>query len=142
MIVLDTNYLSFLQRPESAECVRLVDAMNQSIDRVFATTVISLEEQMRGWLAAIRRVQLLDKQIVYYERLLTVAQFFSGWQVLPFDQRAAQRLLELRKLRIRVGMMDLKIAAIVLVHDALLVSANLRDFRQVPGLEVEDWLAA
>jgi predicted nucleic acid-binding protein len=36
---------------------------------------------------------------------------------------------------------DLKIAAIVLRHSATLLSANLRDFRQVPGLSVEDWLA-
>ena len=36
--------------------------------------------------------------------------------------------------------MDLKIASIVLVHDATLLSRNLRDFRQVPGLRVEDWL--
>ena len=36
--------------------------------------------------------------------------------------------------------MDLKIAAIALVNDALLLSGNLRDFRQVPGLRVENWL--
>lgn len=34
----------------------------------------------------------------------------------------------------RIGTMDLKIACIALVHDALLLSANL------PGLEVENWL--
>ena len=36
--------------------------------------------------------------------------------------------------------MDLKIACIALVHNALLLSANLRDFQQVPGLRVENWL--
>ena len=36
--------------------------------------------------------------------------------------------------------MDLKIAWFALVHDALLLSAALRDFRHVPGLEVENWL--
>jgi tRNA(fMet)-specific endonuclease VapC len=35
--------------------------------------------------------------------------------------------------------MDLKIAAIALIHDALLLSANLRDFQQVPALRVADW---
>jgi tRNA(fMet)-specific endonuclease VapC len=35
--------------------------------------------------------------------------------------------------------MDLKIAAIVLAHDATLLSRNLSDFRKVPGLKVEDW---
>jgi predicted nucleic acid-binding protein len=36
--------------------------------------------------------------------------------------------------------MDLKIAAICLVEGATLLSANLKDFQQVPGLHVEDWL--
>ena len=36
--------------------------------------------------------------------------------------------------------MDLKIASIVLVHGATLLSSNLQDFERVPGLPVEDWL--
>jgi tRNA(fMet)-specific endonuclease VapC len=36
--------------------------------------------------------------------------------------------------------MDLKIAAIALANDALVLSANLREFGRVPGLRVEDWL--
>lgn len=36
--------------------------------------------------------------------------------------------------------MDLKIAAVALVNQALLLSANRRDFELVPGLRVEDWL--
>ena len=60
---------------------------------------------------------------------------------MPFDQPAAQRFLDLKAAKIHIGTMDLKIAAIVLVHQAQLLSANLRDFRQVPGLSVEDWLS-
>jgi len=37
-------------------------------------------------------------------------------------------------------MMDLKIASIVLAHDATLLSRNLRYFQQVLNLRVEDWL--
>jgi hypothetical protein len=36
--------------------------------------------------------------------------------------------------------MDLKIASIALIQDALLVTANLRDFSIVPGLRCENWL--
>ena len=42
-------------------------------------------------------------------------------------------------MKIRIGTHDLKIAAITLVHDATLLSGNLRDFKKVPGLKVEDW---
>jgi predicted nucleic acid-binding protein len=36
--------------------------------------------------------------------------------------------------------MDLKIAAIALVHDVPLLSANLRDFQQIPHLRVANWI--
>ena len=38
--------------------------------------------------------------------------------------------------------MDLKIAAIALAGDAVLLAANLRDFEKVPMLRIENWLGA
>ena len=46
----------------------------------------------------------------------------------------------LKRQRLRCGTMDLKIAAICLVHDGLLLTRNLSDFAKVPGLRVENWL--
>jgi predicted nucleic acid-binding protein len=43
--------------------------------------------------------------------------------------------------RPRIGTMDLKIAAIVVSRDATLLPRNLAGFRQVPGLQIEDWTA-
>jgi hypothetical protein len=40
---------------------------------------------------------------------------------------------------LQAGTMDSKIAAIVVSRDATLLSRNLADLRQVPGLQVEDW---
>jgi tRNA(fMet)-specific endonuclease VapC len=40
---------------------------------------------------------------------------------------------------LNVRKMDLRIAAIVLEIGATLVSRNLRDFRRIPNLAVEDW---
>ncbi len=45
---------------------------------------------------------------------------------------------QLRRSRICIGTMDLKIATIVLAHDATLLTMNLSDFQKVPGLKVAD----
>jgi predicted nucleic acid-binding protein len=39
-----------------------------------------------------------------------------------------------------VGTNDLKIAAIVQRHGATLATCNLRDFKRIPGMRLEDWL--
>jgi tRNA(fMet)-specific endonuclease VapC len=103
------------------------------------TTVISMEEQMRDWLALIHRVPEAEQHVAYYEQLLGLVAFFAEWEMLPFDQRAAVTFERLRQQRVRIGTMDLKIAAIALGHNALVLSGNLRDFQQGPDLNVEDW---
>jgi tRNA(fMet)-specific endonuclease VapC len=57
-----------------------------------------------------------------------------GW-----NEPAANVFSRLRASRVRIGTQDLKIAAMALANDALLLSANLRDFSQVRDLRVEDW---
>ena len=95
---------------------------------------------MRGWLALIHRLDDAHRQIPAYERLVALFSFFARWKILAFDDRAAGEFKKLRKQRLRLGTMDPKIAAIALVNDALLLSANLRDFEQVPRLRTENWL--
>jgi tRNA(fMet)-specific endonuclease VapC len=140
MIVFDTDHLSIIQFPEHPQYERLVAAIDGSSDIDIVATAISLEEQMRGWLAAINRARDVQKQIPYYSRLTRMVDFYSRWIILPFDEAAASRFSTLRKAGLRVGTMDLKIASIALANNAVLTSANLRDFEQVPGLRVVDWL--
>ncbi len=40
-----------------------------------------------------------------------------------------------------VGDADLRIAAIALVRNLIIVTANTRHFQRVPGLPVENWLS-
>ncbi|MGQ0561836.1 MAG: type II toxin-antitoxin system VapC family toxin [Gemmatimonadota bacterium] len=62
-------------------------------------------------------------------------------QVLPFDRAAAAVHSRVRyALRAQpIGAHDLLIASITLSAGRVLVTSNLREFRRVPGLEVEDW---
>ena len=58
---------------------------------------------------------------------------------MPFDEHAVEQFHRLWMARLRIGTMDLKIAAIALAHNATLLSRNLVDFGKIPALRVEDW---
>jgi tRNA(fMet)-specific endonuclease VapC len=139
MIILDTDHISLLQHPGSVEAQRLMQRLNSSLDQDIATTVVSVEEQMRGWLQIIARYRDPMQQIAYYDKLIEFIRFFNNWMILPFEASAVQVFRELRTAKIRVPTTDLKIAATCLALDALLLSRNASDFQQVPGLHFEDW---
>jgi len=140
VILLDTDHVNVLKYPEHPRFASLTTQLNTSDDQDIATKVITVEEQMRGWLAWINRSEDVHRQVPAYQELLRLFVFFSRWYVVPFDEQAASEYQGMRAQRLRIGTMDLKIAAIVLVHDALLLSANLRDFQQVPNLRVAKWI--
>lgn len=103
------------------------------------TTIITFEEQMRGWLADVAKAHSPSQQLEAYRRLRRHLDRYRLIRVLDFDEQAIAEFQRLRKLRVRVGTMDLKIAAIALANDATLLSKNLVDFGKVPHLKVEDW---
>lgn len=140
MILLDTDHLTILKFPDSPQDVALRARFEATADQEIGTTIVSAEEQMRGWLAVIARYHDVSRQVNAYQELLEHFQLFSRWTIIPFTQVAADQFDMLRRAGVRIGTMDLKIASVALVHNALLLSANLKDFKQVPGLRVEDWL--
>jgi tRNA(fMet)-specific endonuclease VapC len=140
MNLLDTDHVTVLRYADDPRCVALEARLQAVRDDVVTTTVITLEEQMRGWLAEIGSQRDVARQVTPYENLAKLARFFSRWDIVPFDARAAAEFEYLRKQRVRIGTPDLKLAAIALVRDALLLSANRRDFERVPGLRFQNWL--
>jgi tRNA(fMet)-specific endonuclease VapC len=88
----------------------------------------------------IHRVHDPYRQISPYLRLKKTFTLLRDWSIVEWNEPAADHFSGLRWLRNRIGSQVLKIACIALANDALLLSANLRDFEQVPGLRVEDWL--
>ncbi len=140
MIVLDTDHLSELQRTGSISGTRLRDRLEATAGDDVVITIITVEEQLRGRLAQVHRRRSAFDEVPSYSLLLSLIDSYAEWSILPFDEPSARQWDLLRKRKIRIGTMDLKIASIVLVRGALLLSANLRDFQKVPGLRVEDWL--
>jgi tRNA(fMet)-specific endonuclease VapC len=101
-------------------------------------TVISVEEQLTGWYTALRRAKGRETLAQVYEKLTATAKALSGLPILSFPEPAILRYEQLQAMRLNVGKMDLRIAAIALEKGATVVTRNLRDFQRVPGLTVED----
>jgi tRNA(fMet)-specific endonuclease VapC len=139
MILLDSDHLSILLDERDARSAALNERLDRSQDET-ALPIVCIEEFMRGWLAAIRRNNDPHGQIAPYRRLKNAFTQLREWPIIEWNDRTADHFNRLRAARVRIGSQDLKIACIALANDALLLSANLRDFEQVPALHVEDWL--
>ena len=73
--------------------------------------------------------------------LIQTVYYFSKWNILAFHAATDTIFRQLRTQRIRIGGQDLRIAAIALLYSFPVVTGNVRDFSQVPSLNVEDWTA-
>lgn len=139
VLILDTDLLTIVQRRTGNAAELLLERLDSSSDPDVHVTIVSFEEQMRGWLAFISNARSAEAQVNGYHRLHALLDDFNDRPVLDFDGAAAAIFLSLRKQKVRVGTMDLRVAAITLAHGATLLSRNLADFRRVPGLKVADW---
>ena len=133
--VLDTDAVTHQQlgHPLVVAKLRLVDRST------VATTIITMYEQLRGRLAAINRKQGDAQLQIAFRHLQATQQYYCTARVLPFAEQSSQIYQSLLMQKVRIGTQDLQIAAIVLAHTAVLVTANQRHFAQVPGLQIEDW---
>jgi tRNA(fMet)-specific endonuclease VapC len=69
MIILDTDCLSLLDREKYLESSKLRQKLEPfSPDELF-TTIITFEEQMRGWLSYIAKSKTIEQQIFAYQML-------------------------------------------------------------------------
>jgi tRNA(fMet)-specific endonuclease VapC len=141
VIILDTDVFSLLELPDSPEYKRF-RARIAELDppEPVATTVVTYEEQSRGRLATVNTARNERQLVEAYSHLRQHILNYRKVPLVEFDDAAAAMAVRLQKSKLRVGTLDLRIAAIALVNDALLVSRTLRDFKRIPDLRVEDWI--
>jgi tRNA(fMet)-specific endonuclease VapC len=135
LFVLDTDHLTLIRYGNAEVTARL----RATPEGERATTIISVEEQLRGWFTQVRKARDAAQLARAYRGLSQVVDMAKSVRVLPFTPSAIEIFLELRKALRRVGRFDLAIAAIVLEFDGTVVTRNRQDFEQVPGLRIEDW---
>lgn len=138
--ILDTDHVSLFQNghPEVTQRVKRIKPEN------LAVTVITLQEKMKGWLKAIHDCNnqpfKSDKLIWAYKGLVDEIEFFKNIKLLDFNKDAFEtyRLLVINR-HGGIGTQDLRIAAITLSVNGILVTRNRKDFEKVPNLRLEDW---
>ena len=140
MILLDTDHLSVLRHREGERADRLARRIALSPDPVIGTTIVNVEETMRGWMATIAKERQPRRQVTSYRDLAGIFEFFTGYHIALFDEIAVDIFLGFSA--IQIGTSDRKIAAIAISQGALLLTANRRDFERIPALRFANWLDA
>lgn len=133
--ILDTDTLTLLQERHAKVLARVAACKPDDI----AITVLSVEEQLSGWYRRLRKAKKEEELARVYDRLTATIRSLARLPILSFSEAAIRRAKALHAAKLNVRKMDLSIAAIALVHQAIVVTRNVRDFQRVPGLVVEDW---
>lgn len=138
-VLLDTDHLSVLQWGEQPACDRLLARLDELPADDMATSIISFHEQVQGWLAYLNRSRKPGQIVAAYEKLEIIWRGFLRMNVAPYTSEAQEHFGQIKRLCPRVKTLDLRIASIALATESTLLTRDLRDFRQVPGLRCEDW---
>ena len=137
MYVLDTDHMSLLEWGGD-DSTRLRERLADLDSDQLYVTIVSYEEQVRGWMNYLAKAKTTEQQVVAYARLRHQLANYCETSLLDFSNDAAEKYDALRSSKSRVGSMDLRIASIVLANDMILLTRNTVDFERVPGLKFED----
>ena len=136
--ILDTDHLSLIQR-KGIEGQLILAKISTLDNPEIAVTVITYEEQIRGRLLYLAKAKSIEQQVKAYSGLQQLITDYRSIPIIPFDRTAVLEYQRLRRQYSRLGKMDLKIAAITLTNDAVLVTRNEGDFAQIAELKWENW---
>ena len=95
MLVLDTDHL--VEFDEASDAGARLKERLLAVEEEIAATIISVEEQFRGWVAQIHRLHAdPHAQIPAYARLKRRLEFYASWNVLPWDAGCARGFFNFR----------------------------------------------
>jgi tRNA(fMet)-specific endonuclease VapC len=133
--LLDTTTLTHLQRDHPHVTANFSAHAGDTV----GVTSVNVEEVVGGWINLVRKAATNAREAVASQSLADAVAFLTGFPVFAATEVALDRFDRLVRLKLNVGRMDLKIAAIALELGATVVTNNARDFGRVPNLLREDW---
>jgi len=132
--ILDTDMLTLYQKKHPRVVTAVLSHQHDS-----AVTIITVQEQFTGWQTTVLRARRPDVLANAYRNWTEAADSLADFEIITFDGPAIQRYTALAGLRLNIGRMDLRIAAIASEHGATIVTRNRIDFGRIPGLSIVDW---
>ena len=105
LAVADTNHLSEIDR-KPLFATRFEERRRAAGLEVF-TSIVTVQEMTRGWLALLNRPVPAREQVSVYARFQRSIEVLRDWDILPFDSEAADLFENLKRQRLRIGTMDL-----------------------------------
>lgn len=139
MIFLDTDHFTVAAQRHHSQYPKLSERLKNATDPIFLP-VITVEEQLHGWLEKLHAVRNETHRIAGYTRLVKLLEILPEWDIVPWDEVAVEEFDRQRRAGVRIGSQDLRIASLAISHDALLLTRNAKDFSRVLGLRFESWL--
>jgi tRNA(fMet)-specific endonuclease VapC len=138
MYLLDTDTLTHLYAGQS----NVVERLRSVDDSDVGITIITKGEVLRGRIDYLIKAQTGADLLKAQSLLFRTEELLNQLLIVPVSQAASEQFDRLRivpKLQ-KIGRADLLIASIALSNQAMLVTRNLRHFRQIPNIRVVNWV--
>ncbi|MDJ0799820.1 MAG: type II toxin-antitoxin system VapC family toxin [Calothrix sp. MO_167.B12] len=138
MHLLDTDTLTHLYAGQA----NVVERLRTADDPDVGITIITKVEVLRGRIDYLLKAQTGTDLLKAQKLFLRTEELLHQLMIVPITEAASEEFERLRmvpKLR-KIGRADLLIASIALANRATLVTRNTRHFKQIPGLQVVNWV--
>lgn len=136
MILFDTDTLTLFNAGNS----RIRERAAREADEI-AITVVTRIEVLMGRFSFVLKAKDGEERVRAQSQLIRSDRELATLKIIPVSANAAaefDRLRESKKLT-KIGRADLLIACIALANRATVITRNLKHFRQIPGLAIENW---
>lgn len=133
LYMLDTNICSFIMRERPPEVLAKLQACVDAQQRIVVSAVTYAEMRFGsiGKKASPKHSALVSAFVARLDGVLP-------WDAAAVDETTRIRV-ELASRGTPIGDNDAAIAGHAIAADAVLVTNNVREFKRVPGLRIEDW---
>ncbi len=129
--LLDTNTCIYFLNRTSERIISQFTRLSPSVIKLPSVTVAEL---FYG----------AEKSKAKKKNLAIVENFISTFEIIPFDEKCCKTYARIRasleKVGAPIGPMDQLMASISLANSFTLITNNVREFRRVKGLKLENWL--